>query len=81
MFGGWTENSEVRDMSISIGEITAAKGQKKTGFLVAGELPTGTIDLPITILNGVRSGPNISRYCWGAWMRISWHESGSDNRQ
>jgi predicted deacylase len=49
----------VRDVSISIGEITAAKGQKKTGFLVAGELPTGTIDLPITILNGVRSGPTL----------------------
>ena len=39
-------------MSLSIGNIKAAKGEKKTGFLTVAELPTGAIDLPITIING-----------------------------
>lgn len=53
------DDLERRDVSISIGDIKAAKGEKKTGFLVAAELPTGTVNLPITILNGVRSGPTL----------------------
>jgi predicted deacylase len=44
-------------MSIRIGDIKAKKGEKKTGFITAVEIPIGTIDLPITLINGTRSGP------------------------
>lgn len=46
-------------MSITIGEIHAEKGEKKTGFLPVAELPTGAINLPISILNGRKSGPTL----------------------
>jgi len=51
--------NEVIKTSLSIGNIKAAKGEKKTGFLTVAELPTGTIDLPITIINGAKSGPTL----------------------
>ena len=44
-------------MSINIGNIKANKGEKKTGFLTVAEMPTGTVDLPLTIINGTKSGP------------------------
>lgn len=46
-------------MDINIGDIYAKKGEKKTGLLTVAEIPTGTVDLPITIINGTRSGPTL----------------------
>ena len=44
-------------MSTTIGNILVNKGEKKTGFLSAVDIPVGTIDIPITVINGSRSGP------------------------
>jgi predicted deacylase len=44
-------------MSIIIGNIRVNKGEKKTGFLTAVDIPVGTINIPITVINGSRSGP------------------------
>ena len=47
-------------MSITIGSIRADKGEKKTGFLTAAEIPIGNIDLPLTVINGYKSGPTLA---------------------
>jgi len=46
-------------MSIQIDDIQAKKGEKKTGFITAAEIAVGKIDLPITIINGRKSGPTL----------------------
>jgi len=46
-------------LSINIGDICAEKGEKKAGFLPAAEMPTGTVELPVTILNGMRHGATL----------------------
>lgn len=46
-------------MSYSIGGITAERGEKKTGFLEVAEQPLGKIALPITIINGKKTGPTL----------------------
>lgn len=46
-------------MSITIGEVKANKGEKKTGFFKTTELPIGTVDLPVTIINGSKPGPTL----------------------
>jgi predicted deacylase len=45
--------------TITIGNIEAKKGEKKSAFLKIGETPSGTLDLPLTIINGVREGPTL----------------------
>ncbi len=47
-------------MSISIGDVKARRGEKNTGFLTAAELPTGTVDLPVTVINGAKPGPTLA---------------------
>jgi len=44
---------------IKIGNIEANKGEKKSGFVRVGETPSGTVDLPLTIINGVGEGPTL----------------------
>ncbi len=44
---------------IQIDDIQANKGEKKTGFIKAAELPIGSIGIPITIINGVKPGPTL----------------------
>jgi hypothetical protein len=46
-------------MTFTIGSISAEKGEKTYGFLKAAELPLGTVSLPVTIINGIKSGPTL----------------------
>ncbi len=41
----------------TVGEITAQRGERKTGFVEAGETPNGPIRLPVAIINGRSEGP------------------------
>jgi len=49
----------VIELSITVGEIRAAKGEKKVGYLAAAELPTGRVELPVTVVNGAKLGPTL----------------------
>ena len=40
-----------------IGDVRAARGEKKTGYLKVGETAVATISIPLAIVNGVKPGP------------------------
>jgi predicted deacylase len=46
-------------MTFTIGSISAKKGEKTHGYLDAAELPLGTVSLPVTLINGEKSGPTL----------------------
>jgi len=43
--------------AFKIGDITTARGEKKTGYVTVGETAVATINIPLAIVNGVRPGP------------------------
>jgi predicted deacylase len=45
------------DKTIQIQNISAEKGVKKNGFIKIGESPRGSLELPLTIINGKGEGP------------------------
>jgi predicted deacylase len=47
-------------MNMQISSINVDKGQKKTVFLTAAELPIGKIEIPVTIINGFSNGPTLA---------------------
>ena len=46
-------------MSLSIGNISAKSGEKKKGFISVAEMPTGTVNIPVTLINGKKKGPRL----------------------
>jgi predicted deacylase len=47
-------------MTLKVGTIEVEKGQKKTGYLQVGEKPLSNVAFPITLINGVNSGPKVA---------------------
>jgi predicted deacylase len=43
--------------AFGIGDIKAARGEKKTGYVKVGETAVATINIPLAIVNGVKPGP------------------------
>jgi predicted deacylase len=47
-------------MTLRVGTLEVEKGQKKTGYLQVGETSLSRVAMPITVINGVESGPRVA---------------------
>lgn len=47
-------------MTLKVGTIEVENGNKKTGYLQAGETPLGKVEMPITVINGAKPGPTLA---------------------
>ena len=45
--------------TIRIGQLESKPGEKKTGFLKVGETPSGSLQMPVVIINGRKDGPTM----------------------
>ena len=45
--------------SIRIDNLEARSGERKSGYLFVGETSTGSVHIPVTIINGTRPGPTL----------------------
>ena len=43
--------------SFSVGDVKAARGEKKTGYVNVGETSVATVKIPLAIVNGAKPGP------------------------
>lgn len=55
-----SSRSSFMNSELSIGDITAKPGEKKSGRLHIGYLPSSTFSLPLTIINGANDGPIVT---------------------
>jgi len=47
-------------MTLKVGTIEVENGNKKTGYIQAGETSLGKVEMPITVINGAKSGPTLA---------------------
>ncbi|MDP7443703.1 MAG: succinylglutamate desuccinylase/aspartoacylase family protein [Candidatus Bathyarchaeota archaeon] len=47
-------------MTLSVGNLDAKKGEKKTGYLHVGETSLSDVVMPVTVINGAKSGQTLA---------------------